>query len=104
LKNKVNFLLFTFDTKKDTPERLLSYAKERELGEHWTLLHGNQEDVRTVSMLLDTKYNRLNNGMYSHSNILSIIDKNGNVYGQFTGLDIKPAPVIEAIEKLVALK
>lgn len=100
LKDQVGFVLFTFDTKVDTPERLHKYAVQKDLDENWTLLHGDDNEVRTVSMLLNTQYKSMSNGMFSHSNILTVLDRDGNIYKQFEGLELNDEDIIAAIQQI----
>lgn len=100
IKDKIGFVLVTFDVERDTPEKLRKYASEKHLDSHWTLLHGDEEQVRTLSMLLDVQYNELSGGMFNHSNILTILDQYGNISKQFEGLDINSKEVLNVIEQL----
>lgn len=101
VKNKVNFLLVSFDTQKDSPDRLQWYAQQHQLDNHWTLLHGNENQVRVFSMLLDVKYEALPNGLFNHSNVITLLDEDGSVRKRIEGLDIDVDETARAIAALV---
>lgn len=100
LKGKVEFLLISFDTKYDTPEKLKEYAKEHELDQNWTLLHGSEDEVRTLSMALDIQYSPTNNGNFEHSNVITIFDEQGNISKRIEGLQIDISDAVKGIEKV----
>lgn len=100
IRKKVGVVLVSFDVERDTAERLKQYASEKQLDHSWTLLHGNEEEVRTLSMLLHVQYDKLNDGSFNHSNILTVLDEKGNIAKQLEGLDIDSKNVAEAIEHL----
>lgn len=99
LREKTQFILITFNTEGDTPEVLNSYADNHGLDEQWTLLHGDEEAVRTMSLLLGIQYALLDNGHYSHSNILTALDHDGGIVEQFEGLESQTEAVIAAVRR-----
>lgn len=99
-KDEVVFVLITFDTERDHPERLKSFAREMALGDNWILLHGNDEEVRTVSMLLDIKYKKQPNGDFAHSNSITLLDKKGVILSQVEGLGSNPQPILSKLHTL----
>ena len=97
----VNFLLVSFDVKRDTPERLKYYATKSGLSKNWTLLHGSEDAVRTLSVLLNVQYEKDAEGNFSHSNIISVLDKQGRLQFQQEGLGADHSKTINTIKKLV---
>ncbi len=84
---QVEFLLVSFDSEKDTPESLATFAREQGLApERWQLLHGTAEAVRELSVVLDVAYTRLPDGMYSHASVIHVLDGQGRVLYQKQGL------------------
>lgn len=102
IKNELGFVLVSFDVERDNPARLKQYAADNELGKEWTLLHGDETQVRTLSMLLNVQYNQLSDGSFNHSNVLTILDKNGNIVQQLEGLDIDVQHVEEILSDVAA--
>lgn len=100
-KEKVNFLLVSFDTKRDTLDRLNKFAEENGLNKNWILLHGREDAVRTLSVLLNVQYEKDAEGNFSHSNLVSVLDKNGVLQYQKEGLEAEHIVTISTIHKLI---
>lgn len=96
---KVNYVLISFDTERDTPEALKTYGNNLKLNDDFTLLHGTEDAVRTLSVLLNVQYQQDVNGNYSHSNIISVLDKHGSLIYQKEGLQADHAQTIGAIKQ-----
>ncbi|MEO8854846.1 MAG: SCO family protein [Ginsengibacter sp.] len=99
-KNDVNFLLVSFDSERDFPDQLKKFAADQQLDKNWTLLHGNSDAVRTLSVLLNVQFQKDASGNFSHSNVISVLDKNGVLAYQKEGLDADPADIISTIKGL----
>ncbi len=103
-KEKVNFLLISFDTKRDTPDRLSKFADEMGLNKNWILLHGSEDAVRTLSVLLNVQFEKDAEDNFSHSNLISVLDKNGVLQYQKEGLGAVHVETIATIKKLIQQK
>jgi protein SCO1/2 len=97
---KVNFLLVSFDAERDLPEQLKKFATAQDLDNNWTLLHGSETSARTLSVLLNVQFQKDASGNFSHSNVISILDKNGVLAFQKEGLDADPSEIINTIKQL----
>jgi protein SCO1/2 len=100
-KDSVGYVLVSFDSQRDDPQQLRRFAVEKQLGEHWTLLHGNPDQVRALSMLLNVKYQKLPDGNFSHSNSIIILDKQGTVRQSLDGLGSPMKITISTIHNLI---
>lgn len=100
-KDKVNFLLVSFDTERDIPAQLKSFAADHKLNKNWTLLHGNEDAVRTLSVLLNVQYEKDAAGNFSHSNLVSVLDENGVLVYQKEGLEANHVATLEKIESML---
>ena len=97
---KVDFLLVSIDTQRDTPAELAAFREKRQLArERWTLLRGGADDVRELAALLGVNYVEDSRGQFAHSNIITLLNSEGEVAFQHTGLKQDPATLIAAIEK-----
>lgn len=99
VKKNTHFLLISFDSKTDSAARLKQYAVQKNLGSGWTLLHGNSEQVRVMSMLLQVQYSPLQGGGFNHSNVITILDEHGNIYKRIEGLDISVNNAVKEIKE-----
>jgi len=100
-KEKVNFLLVSFDSKRDDPAQLKKFGVNLDLDKNWTLLHGSEEAVRTLSVLLNVQFEKDAEGNFSHSNIISILDKGGVLQYQKEGLNADQTETISNIDQLL---
>jgi protein SCO1/2 len=83
---KSRFVLVTFDTDRDTPAALQRYRKRMQLDAGWTLLHGDANAVQELAMVLGIKYRASGDGQFSHSNLITVLDKKGEIAGQRVGM------------------
>ncbi|HVS97692.1 MAG TPA: SCO family protein [Puia sp.] len=96
----VGYVLVSFDTRRDDPARLQQYAEEQRLDGHWVLLHGNAEEVRQLSMLLNVSYQPAADGNFNHSNAVVILDRQGTPRQTLEGLSSNAALAIRTIGRL----
>jgi protein SCO1/2 len=94
------FALFSFDSEKDTPAKLKDYAVKKRLSERWLLLNGNKKVVRELAAVLGIKYSHQANGDFDHSNIVSLVDKDGIIRFQQMGLNNDPAEFLKNYSEL----
>jgi protein SCO1/2 len=98
LEDKVGFVLVSLTPDSDTPEVLAAFAQRRGLdAKHWTLLTGDQGDVRNLAMVLGVKYKPAADNEVSHSNLLSVIDAQGRLLFQELGLQSSADAVVQRI-------
>lgn len=102
LRGKVGFTLVTFDTRRDTPEALAKFRETRNLPvANWTLLHGESDDVLELAALLGVKYKEEATGQFAHSNIITVLNADGEIVQQLVGLGQDIQPVVQQLEKLL---
>jgi protein SCO1/2 len=76
----------SFDTERDTPAALAQFREQRQLDAQWTLLHGDNDAVRELAALLGVKFKQEADGMFAHSNLITILNPDGEVAHQRNGL------------------
>lgn len=99
-RDKVVFVLVSFDSDKDHTPELKAFAKKMHLGNNWMVLHGSEEDVRQLSMLLDIKYKQQLNGDFTHSSSVTLLDQKGIIVTRLDGLGTNPEPLLQKIKSL----
>lgn len=88
LKN-TQFILISIDPETDTPERLKTFAIDNKMDdEHWTFLQGSVNGVREFANVLAVKYKEISPIDFSHSNIISVFNKKGELVHQQEGLGV----------------
>ena len=84
--DETGFVLISFTPDSDTPEVMKAYAEKHNLDPNrWTLLRGNEEQVRTVAMTLGVKYELLPDNEVNHSNLITVLDSQGRMEFQGSG-------------------
>ena len=86
IRDRAAFVLVSFDVARDTPAALAQYRAQRSLDAQWTLLHGHDDSVRELAALLGVKYKQETDGAFSHSNLITILNAQGEIVHQRTGL------------------
>lgn len=86
VRARAAFVLISFDVARDTPAALAAYRQRRGLDDTWTLLHGDDDAVREVAALLGVKYKQEADGNFSHSNLLTVLNPEGEIVHQRAGL------------------
>jgi protein SCO1/2 len=101
LLEETNFTIVSIDPERDTPERFREFAKENDLSdERWTLLHGDQGDVLELAALLGVKFKRISETDFSHSNMITLLNKNGEVIYQRKKLMDKPEKFVDHMTQM----
>lgn len=101
---RVQFTLISLDPERDSPELLKRYMQEHDLDEcRWVMLNGNPDDVLEFSALLGVRYRPMNNDKkdIAHSNMITVLDKQGKINYQMKGLNEGPEEAVSNISKLV---
>ncbi|WP_276495950.1 SCO family protein [Pontibacter litorisediminis] len=97
--NSVGIVLVTMDPANDTPEKLKEFAQENNLDpERWQLLTSDEESIQELAVLLNMKYKKSPNGDIAHSNIISVLNAQGEIVHQQEGLGADPGETVKSIE------
>jgi protein SCO1 len=88
LRDRTRFVLVSFDDQRDTVAALGAYRELHELTDkNWVLLRGAPGDVRELAALLGVNYRRDAGGQFSHSNLITILNAEGEIIHQRAGLE-----------------
>lgn len=99
-QDEMRYVLVSFDTERDQPEKLKKFSQEMQLDDQWILLHGNENDVRELSMLLGVNYKKMPDGNFAHSNEITLLNKKGEIVAQVEGLGVDAQGIIEKVKEL----
>ncbi|ART79779.1 SCO family protein [Oceanisphaera avium] len=94
---QMGFVLVSLTPARDTPKVMRHFAKKRELDQHWTLLSGKDDDVRTLAMALNIQYMGLPDGEVAHSNAITVLDEQGRLQLQQVGMTGGPHALIKKV-------
>lgn len=106
---QVQFVLISFDPKRDTPSRLRDYRKKFQLDpQKFTLLTGDSSSVYSLMDEIGINTNVIpadSTGkdmgyMFTHTNQINLFDSQGRIRGEYGGSMVPPKNVIEDLNKL----
>lgn len=86
VRDSARFVLVSFDTARDTPAALNAYRVRSNLDDSWTLLRGESAAVQDLAMLLGVKFKQDARGQFAHSNLITVLNLEGEVTHQRPGL------------------
>ncbi len=101
LRDKVGFTLISFDSERDTPAALCQYRQAHGLDKgRWTLLRGSPDQVLELGALLNVKFKKDAQGQYLHSNIITLLNSDGEIALQNVGLTTDHTQMIRQASEL----
>ncbi|CAC9976692.1 SCO family protein [Flavobacterium panici] len=99
-KKNVKLILVSIDPKTDTPERLKTFAIANKMNqEPWLFLRSSEENTREFAAVLAVNYKQISPVDFSHSNIISVFNPEGELVFQQEGLGVNNEKTIETINK-----
>ena len=100
----VKYLLVSIDPETDTPEHLKAFAKENNMDDdQWLFLRSNEEQTREFAAVLAVNYKQISPVDFSHSNIISVFNKKGELVSQQEGLGIDYEKTVCEVKKQLAM-
>jgi protein SCO1/2 len=110
LKDKVKFVVISFDPNRDTPAVLKKFAEIRDITfDNWTLLSGDEQNTKEVmlkfdikAILADSTYDEYGELSYNviHTDRISLIDQNGRLRSNYKGSTANLDMILEDIKYL----
>ena len=99
-KEKVKYILVSIDPKVDTPEHLKKFAQESNMDDdQWVFLRSDEEKTREFAAVLAVNYKQISPVDFSHSNIISVLNAEGELAAQQEGLGIDRTSIVQEIRK-----
>lgn len=98
---KILHILVSFDSENDNATVLKAFKEQYQLDDRWKLLTSDPATIRRLSVILGISYQQdPESKEFTHSNQLTVLDKNGVIVYQLEGLK---SSFDELIEKVGAL-
>ncbi len=95
---ELNFVLVSIDPDNDTPKHLKAFAKDNHMeAPHWTFLQGTESSVQEFANVLAVKYKQISPIDFSHSNIISVFNREGVLVHQQEGLGVNNKETVQKI-------
>ena len=98
----VRFSLVSLDPERDTPAVLDRYMRDHKLADRqWMMFNGDPDDVLELSALLGVRYKPMDSEGkdIAHSNMITVLDRQGRIHYQMKGFDESLERVVAEIEK-----
>lgn len=98
VRDETQFVLVSFDDVRDTTAALKAYRERARLeNPAWTLLRGEADEVQELAMLLGVKYKKDARGQFAHSNLITVLNAEGEIVHQRNGLHGEVAAAVSAV-------
>ena len=98
IKKNVKLVLISIDPKVDTPERLKAFSIENQMdGKQWEFLRSTEENTREFAAVLAVNYKKVSPLEFSHSNIISVFNAEGELVFQQEGLGVNSDETVKKI-------
>ncbi len=97
-----SFVLISIDPERDSPAKLKKFARKNNLDlKRWKLLTSSSDNIMDLAALIGFKYKKDKNGDYSHSNLITFLNEEGEIIHQQVGLN---QDITTATGKLLSMK
>jgi protein SCO1/2 len=101
IRARVGFVFVSIDPDRDTPERLAEYTIENNIEDKdWTLLTGDEGGAQELAVLLGIQYRKVNDTDFAHSNLIIVLNKEGEIIHRQSGLSMDPTATILSINQI----
>lgn len=98
IKGHVQLVLVSIDPEVDTPKRLKAFAIENKMnGNQWLFLRSTEANTREFAAILAVNYKKIAPLEFSHSNIISVFNADGELSYQQEGLGVNSDQTIKKI-------
>ena len=98
IKENVKLVLVSIDPEVDTPKRLKEFAIANKMeGDQWEFLRSTEENTREFAAVLAVNYKKISPMDFSHSNIISVFNAEGELAYQQEGLGVNSDATIKKI-------
>lgn len=101
-RSATQFVMVTIDPENDAPERLARYVEQNGYeAPNWHFLTGGPQQTRALAALLGVQYRPAGQGMFSHTNLITVLDPDGVVAQRTEGLSRPVEPAARAIAAMM---
>lgn len=85
----LRYVFVSIDPEHDTPEKMSEFMTRNKLeGKQWLFLRGDEEDTKDFANVVAMKYKKISPMEFTHSNIISVFSKTGDLVYQKEGVSI----------------
>lgn len=96
----IKLILVSIDPETDTPKKLKEFAIANKMNqEPWMFLRSTEENTREFAAVLAVNYKKISPMDFSHSNIISVFNREGELIYQQEGLGVNNEKTVERINQ-----
>ncbi|MEN2402879.1 SCO family protein [Flavobacterium sp. MC2016-06] len=97
-KKNVKLILISIDPETDTPKKLKAFSIANKMeNDPWIFLRSTEENTREFAAVLAVNYKKISPMDFSHSNIISIFNPEGELIYQQEGLGVNNNDTVNRI-------
>jgi protein SCO1/2 len=97
-KKNVKLILVSIDPETDTPDKLKAFSITNKMeGDSWIFLRSTEENTREFAAVLAVNYKKISPMDFSHSNIISVFNPDGELIYQQEGLGVNNDKTVDRI-------
>ena len=97
-KKNVKLILVSIDPETDTPKKLKAFSIANKMeNEPWIFLRSTEESTREFAAVLAVNYKKISPMDFSHSNIISVFNPDGELIYQQEGLGVNTDETVNRI-------
>jgi protein SCO1 len=100
-RDRIQFLLISMDPERDNPAQMSRFASDHRLGSSWEIIRSDKSATMEIANVLGVRVKPLKDGGFDHSNIIQLLNAQGEIVFQQPGLNINPDETLKEIRKLL---
>jgi protein SCO1/2 len=98
----LSVLLVSMDAKRDDPAALTALAGQRKIDtQKWTLARTDASNVRKLAAVLGIQYRELDDGEFSHTSVLILLDAEGRIVARTETMGKTDPEFVDAVRRVL---
>jgi protein SCO1/2 len=97
---RIQFLLISMDPERDNPAQMSRFASDHRLN-GWEIIRSDKSATMEIANVLGVRVKPLKEGGFDHSNIIQLLNAQGEIVFQQQGLNVDPVTTLKEIRKLL---
>lgn len=98
---RIGLVFFSFDTETDKPAKMRQTLVEHQLSpQRWIFAISSDDTIRQLAVAFNFKFQSVE-GFFAHSNLIALLDADGNIVHREEALGADIVPTVEAVRRLL---
>jgi protein SCO1/2 len=96
---RLRVLMVSFDPARDTPAALRRFADAQKVDpSRWVVARAEENEVRDLAAVLGIRYRELDNGVFNHSSVITLLDADGMIRARTSDLKNVDEEFVRTVE------